>query len=85
MRGGFIELRTFEIKDIPIKIIQQQPFIKLVDQMLSLNKELQKTRTEADRQIIQRQITATDKQIDRLVYDLYGLTEEEIKIVEEER
>jgi hypothetical protein len=25
---------------------------------------------------------ATDRQIDRLVYDLYGLTEEEIKIVE---
>jgi hypothetical protein len=31
---------------------------------------------------IQRQIDATDKQIDKLVYDLYGLTEEEIKIVE---
>lgn len=30
----------------------------------------------------QRQIDAADKQIDNLVYDLYGLTEEEIKIVE---
>ncbi len=30
---------------------------------------------------IQRQIDATDKQIDKLVYDLYGLTEKEIKIV----
>jgi hypothetical protein len=29
-----------------------------------------------------RQIQATDAQIDRLVYELYGLTEEEIKIVE---
>jgi hypothetical protein len=29
-----------------------------------------------------RQISATDTQIDRLVYDLYGLTEEEIKLVE---
>jgi type I restriction-modification system DNA methylase subunit len=87
MRGGFIELRTFEIKDIPIKVIpqhKQQPFIELVDQMLSLNKELQKTRTEHDRQIIQRQIDATDRQIDRLVYELYGLTEDEIKIVEGE-
>jgi hypothetical protein len=28
-------------------------------------------------------IDATDRQIDRLVYDLYGLTEEEIRIVEE--
>ena len=29
-----------------------------------------------------RQIAATDAQIDRLVYDLYGLTDDEIKIVE---
>ena len=36
-----------------------------------------------DKTAIQRQIDATDQQIDRLVYDLYGLTEEEIKIVEE--
>ncbi len=30
------------------------------------------------------QIAATDQRIDRLVYDLYGLTDEEIKIVEGE-
>lgn len=32
--------------------------------------------------MLQRQIEATDKQIDKLAYELYGLTEEEIKIVE---
>ncbi len=32
---------------------------------------------------IQRQIEAADRQIDRLVYELYGLSEEEIRIVEE--
>jgi len=31
---------------------------------------------------IQRQIRIVDTQIDRLVYDLYGLTEEEMKVVE---
>jgi len=31
----------------------------------------------------QGQITSTDREIDRLVYELYGLTEEEIRIVEE--
>jgi hypothetical protein len=31
---------------------------------------------------LQRQIAATDKQIDALVYELYGLTEDEIRIVE---
>jgi len=31
---------------------------------------------------LQRQIEATDRQIDALGYELYGLTEEEIGIVE---
>ncbi len=33
--------------------------------------------------LLMREIEATDRQIDQLVYELYGLTEEEIKIVEE--
>ena len=37
----------------------------------------------ADKQLYQRQIEATDHQIDALVYELYGLTKEEIAIVEE--
>ncbi len=36
-----------------------------------------------ERTMLQRQIEATDRQIDALVYELYGLTEEEIRIVEE--
>ncbi len=32
---------------------------------------------------LERQIAATDTHIDRLVYDLYGLTQDEITIVEE--
>ena len=32
--------------------------------------------------MLQRQIDATDREIDALVYELYGLTEEEISIVE---
>ena len=40
--------------------------------------------TDHDRTLIQRQIAATDKQIDKLVYDLYGLTEEEISIVKDD-
>jgi len=36
----------------------------------------------ADKQLYQRQIAAADRQIDALVYELYGLSEEEIGIVE---
>ena len=37
-----------------------------------------------DQTLLQRQIDATDAAIDKMVYELYGLTEEEIKIVEGE-
>jgi len=41
-----------------------------------------KAHTPHEQTVLQRQIEATDRQIDALVYKLYGLTEEEIKIVE---
>jgi hypothetical protein len=50
---------------------KQKPFIKLVDKILSLKKQ----NPEAD-------TSALEAEIDELVYELYGLTEEEIKIVE---
>jgi hypothetical protein len=40
-------------------------------------------KTGQARTALQRQIDATDRHIDRLVYDLYGLTDEEIAIVED--
>ena len=56
--------------------------VSLVESMLSLHKQLADTKTAHDSEVIQRQIDATDRQIDNLVYDLYELTEEEIRIVE---
>ena len=52
--------------------------------MLELHKRLGEAKTPDAKQRIERQIAATDKQIDNLVYELYGLTEEEIAIVEQE-
>jgi hypothetical protein len=40
-------------------------------------------KTDNERTLLQRQIAATDRQIDQLVYELYGLTDEEVRIVEE--
>jgi hypothetical protein len=56
--------------------------VSLIEQMLSLNKQLVSAKTTHEKTALQRQIEATDKQIDSLVYELYGLTEEEIRIVE---
>jgi hypothetical protein len=55
--------------------------VSLVERMLKLHKDLPKARS-TDKTAIERQIAATDKQIDQLVYELYGLTEEEIGIAE---
>jgi len=56
--------------------------VKLVEQMLELHKRLHAAASASDRELCQRQIDATDREIDKLVYELYGLTEAEIKIVE---
>jgi len=51
--------------------------------MLSLHQSLAAAQAPADKESLQRQITATDHQIDALVYGLYSLTPDEIKIVEQ--
>ena len=53
-----------------------------VETMLSLHQRLAAVKTPDERTRLERQIAATDEQIDRLVYELYGLTDEEIQIVE---
>jgi len=45
-----------------------------------LNKELQTTKLETQQQQIQRTISHSENKIDELVYELYGLTKEEIQI-----
>ncbi|HBI03545.1 MAG TPA: restriction endonuclease subunit M, partial [Paenibacillaceae bacterium] len=57
--------------------------VNLVEQMLQLHKDKESARTPQDKELIKRQIEATDKQIDSLVYELYDLTDKEIKIVED--
>jgi adenine-specific DNA-methyltransferase len=40
------------------------------------------TRIDSDKELYERQVKNVDEQIDRLVYELYDLTPEEIDIVE---
>ena len=56
---------------------------EFVETMLELHKILLEVNTDHEKTAVQRQIEATDGQIDGLVYKLYGLSEEEIGIVEE--
>jgi len=56
----------------------------LVEQMLALHRSLARARAPHDKESPRRRIDATDRQIDQLVYEPYGLTDEEVRIVEGE-
>jgi len=87
----FPEIRLYELKSLPIRIVDldnpklvenREHLSTRVHNMLLLNKRTPQTPFE--REQFEREIAATDAQIDKLVYELYGLTEEEIMIVEGE-
>ncbi|TFH43306.1 MAG: restriction endonuclease subunit M, partial [ANME-2 cluster archaeon] len=92
MRGGWFSCESRFIKKIPIRTIdpsnpedvtKHDKMVFLVEQILELHKKLGGAKLSNEKEMIQRRIDATDSEIDRLVYELYGLTDEEIKIVEE--
>ena len=58
--------------------------VAFVQRILDLHKQLAAAKAPQAKTVLKRQIAATDRQIDQLVYELYDLTEEEIKIVEAE-
>jgi hypothetical protein len=59
--------------------------VALVDKMLELKRKEHDDPNPQAKTVIGRQIGAVDGQIDKAVYKLYGLTEEERKVVEGER
>ena len=77
----YIPIRTIDF-DNPTDKARHDRMVQLVETMLDLHKRLPNANAPHDKQTLQRQIDTTDRQIDKLVYDLYGLSEEEIKIVE---
>ncbi len=54
----------------------------LAEQMPTLHQRLSTAKTPQEKTALERQIAATDTQLDTLIYALYGLTDAEIKIVE---
>lgn len=69
-----------QLSSFPVKMPDSKLY-SLVDQILAAKKQLHQAKTESDKNYLGRKCDSIDKQIDELVYELYGLTEEEIKIV----
>jgi type I restriction-modification system DNA methylase subunit len=89
--GTFPRLTVRDIKKLPIpkyqssnshEVYNHDKLVALVEKMLALHQQLATAKTPQDTTLLQRQIDVTDRQIDQLVYALYGLSEEEIALVE---
>ncbi len=72
-KGAFPKILVYDIKNFPLpKSIKNDRLLTLVNEVI----EIKNLNPEAD-------ITALEAEIDQMVYELYGLTEDEIKIVEQ--
>jgi hypothetical protein len=90
-RGGWVTCTKQYVETLPIRMINWVDLLEkghydqsvgLAEQILDLHKRLVASEDAGEQQRLQRLIDATDQQIDALVYELYGLTAEEIAIVE---
>jgi type I restriction-modification system DNA methylase subunit len=90
--GGYYKFSAPYLKKLPIRRIKfseasdkvaHDEIVAKVESMLGAKKELAKAQTDKDKAYYGGKCASLDRQIDRLVYDLYALTEDEIRIVEE--
>ncbi len=88
------EVKKHHVETLPIREIDfanpddralHDRMVNLVGSLLDLQKKRAKLKTAHDKELLQREIEATDRRIDQLVYKLYGLMDDEIKIVEQDK
>lgn len=90
--GGILEYFWNSISKLPIHRIdfespqdrtRHDRVVALVEKMLALVPQLRTTTDEKQRRVLQHAVDSIDEKIDHLVYELYGLTSEEIALVED--
>lgn len=92
VQNGYLQFKKLYTSQIPIKKLDfkneaDKNFYRnlgdLSKKMIVLNKSLQNEEENSEKWLkIRDEIETTDRKIDQLVYQLYGLTEEEIRVVE---
>lgn len=80
--------KKFPIKTINPKskteVQKQSEIIKLVEQLLTLNKDFQTVTLADKKEQLENRISFTEDKINKIIYDLYDLTENEIKLIEKQ-
>ena len=85
LRGGFFCFKTKYLEPFPLPKLSEEKskiLTELVSQMLEAHNQLELAKFENDKKFLAQRIEILDKQINAIVYALYGLSEEEIKIIE---
>ncbi len=89
--GGYYRIGPPQLRSLPVRTIdpedkedisRQDRLVNIVEQLMVLNERLFAVKLPDLKTRLQRQIDFADKQVDDVVYELYGLTEEEIRFVE---
>lgn len=86
LRGKTLAVKKIYVEQLPIVELDENIIKKLsemVNTILTLKQQYKITNTPTERKLLQKQVDVTDKKINDLIYELYDLTEEEIKIIEE--
>ena len=82
MQGSNYQVDKEPLLNIPIVNTKDEKvkskLVKLVDNIIAINKKLVGENNPNTKEILERQVRALDGEIDRLVYGLYGLTDEEV-------
>jgi hypothetical protein len=90
-RGGYYSYESRFIKNMPIRTIDfdnqdekasHDRLVALVDRMLELRKKEDALPASSEHDRVTREIAVTGEKIDEIVYEVYGVTEAERKIVE---
>ena len=91
-KKSIAQVKKVDLDQLPIPVLnlsdpadkaRHDEMLAKVEAMLEAKKQLTKAQTDKDKTYYENKCIALDRQIDRLVYDLYGLTEDEIRIVED--
>lgn len=88
--GAFTKIRTNQFGRLPIPTDTKASghhdrLVALVDKMLALTPAFRAANSDTEKATLKNALTKTDREIDQIVYQLYGLSPEEISLVEDVR